>query len=43
MIDYCLDGLETQVSKDMNFYLDCLFIALEVKEAVFQMGALKIP
>lgn len=43
MIDLCLEDLETQVIEDMNFYLDSPFIALEVKEAIFQMGALKSP
>ena len=41
MIVQCLEDLEAKVSDDMNFFLACPFNALEVKEANFQMGALK--
>lgn len=42
-IDKCLTGLETRVTADMNATLLPEFIALEVKEAVFQMSPLSSP
>ena len=43
MISNCIESIEARVANDMQYFLSCPFIALEVKEAIFQMGALKSP